>query len=394
MYEHSYRTCVEIDLNKLQRNLTRIREITGPDCEIMEVMKADAYGHGLRMCSRYAAPLVNWFGVAILEEGLAVRQEAPDKPILVFGKLQDEELPQAARNQLTINLFSLEYAKHVEEMMAENKLHIDGHIKIDTGMNRLGLRARVGNLYEAVRDATEMFHMPNIHITGIYTHFACADTQDPSDREFTEIQYSVFRDVCELLKSSGLNIGLRHCTSTGGLLCYPSYRMEMVRTGMLPFGQSINEQSAADLGMEPILTWYAKVIDIRWVDANESISYGRIYQTKHAERIAVLSVGYADGYSRAFSNRTQVLLNGHKAAVRGKTCMDFIMVDITNIPGVEIGDQAILLGCEGSQWISADSLAEKVPFNTNGGVTTDINQRVRRIYRYDGKIVDESQVLY
>ena len=394
MYEHSYRTCVEIDLNKLQRNLIRIREIVGPDCGIMEVMKADAYGHGLRLCCRYAAPFVNWFGVATLEEGLAIRQEAPGKPILVFGRLQDGELLQAARNQLTINLFSLDYAKQVEALMAKYTLRIDGHIKIDTGMNRLGLRARVGDLDGAVKDATEMFQMRSIRITGIYTHFACSDTQEPSDRVFTEAQYTVFQEVCDLLKKNGLDIGLRHCASTGGLLCYPTFRMEMVRTGMLPFGQSISEQSAADLGVEPILTWYAKVIDIHRVDQGESISYGRLYRTDQAERIAVLSVGYADGYSRAFSNQTQVILNGHKVAVRGKTCMDFIMVDITDVPDVKIGDQAVLLGCEGKQWISADSLAAKIPFDTNGGVTTDIAQRVRRIYRYDGKIVHESKVIY
>ena len=394
MLEYPYRTCAEIDLNKLQRNLQRLRRLLGPDCRIMEVMKADAYGHGLRLCSRYAAPYVDWFAAATLEEAAAIREEAPNTPVLIFGGLLDGEIPAAARLGLTINLFSLEYADHVQRLLEDAGLQIDGHIKLDTGMNRLGLRARSGDTGEAVAAAERMFSMPNIHITGIYTHFACADTEMSDDIAFSDGQFQAYDEVCRALTEKGLDIGLRHCASTGGLLCHPTFCMDMVRVGMLPLGQSIGEESAVQLGLEPIMNWYAKVIDIRRVLPGESIGYGHMYHALKEERIAVLSVGYADGYSRAFSNRTQVILGGKRAPIRGKPCMDFIMVDVTGIPDVKIGDQALLLGREGEQWISADSLAQKIPYDTNGGITSSITSRVRRIYRYDHKTVAISAVQY
>lgn len=394
MQEYPYRTCVEIDLNKLQRNLQRLRCLIGPDCKIMEVLKADAYGHGLRLCARYAAPYVDWFAAATLEEALTIREEAPQTPILILGRLLDHELCTAARQRLTINVFSLAYARHVQDRMAAEGLEIDCQLKIDTGMNRLGLRARVGSTDQAVAEAREIFALERLHVTGIYTHFACADTDDPSDQAFSNGQFAAFEEVCRVLRAQGLDVGLCHCASTGGLICYPQFRLGMVRSGMFALGQSISEASAAELGLEPILTWYAKVIDIRTVPAGESISYGRTYHTKTTQQIAVISAGYADGYSRAFTNHTQVILDGQMAPVRGKPCMDFIMVDITGIQGVQVGDQAVLLGRDGDHWISSDTLAQWVPYETNGGITTAITPRVRRVYRYNGETVAVSAPVY
>jgi len=394
MHAYPYRTCAEVDLNKLQRNLGRLRKIIGPSCKIMEVLKADAYGHGLRLCSRYAAPLVDWFAAATLEEALTIREEAPETPVLILGALLDEELLQAAENRLTIDLFSAAYARHVQQLMADRGLQIDGHIKIDTGMNRLGLRARAGNVDEAVEAAAELFSLSNIRVTGIYTHFACADTEDADDCAFSDGQFQAFTAVCEALTARGLDIGVRHCASTGGLLCHPNYQLDMVRTGMLPLGQSISEESAAELGLEPILTWYARVIDIREIPAEESVSYGRTYTFPQNGRVAVLSVGYADGYSRALTNQTDVILHGKKVPLRGKICMDFMMADITDLPDVRIGDQAVILGREGEAWISADYLAAKIPYDTNGGITAEINGRVRRVYRYNDAVVAVAQMRY
>lgn len=394
MHDYPYRTCAEIDLNKLQRNLQRLRALLGPDCRIMHVLKADAYGHGIRYCSRYAAPLVDWFAAATLEEALTIREEAPDTPILIFGGLLDHELIQAAERHLTVNLFSVEYAKHAQALVQEQGLTLEGHIKIDTGMNRLGLRARVGEIEPAVDAAAEIFRLPNIKVTGIYTHFACADTDDPSDCAFSDGQFRAFTEVCSRLTARGFDVGLRHCASTGGLLCHPEYRLDMVRTGMFPLGQSISKESAAELGLEPILTWYAKVIDLREITAGDSVSYGRLYRAERPERIAVLSVGYADGYSRAYSNTAEVILGGKLVPVRGKTCMDFTLVDATGLDAVHVGDQAVMLGSEDGLWISADDLAGLVPNNTNGGVTAGITSRVRRLYLYNGETVAVSGTGY
>ncbi len=394
MHDYPFRCCTEIDLSKLQRNLKRLRSIIGPECKIMDVMKADAYGHGIRLCSRYAAPLVDWFAAATLEEALVIREEVPEKPILILGGLMDREILEAAEHRLTIVLFSLEYARHVQALLAENGMQIDGHIKFDTGMHRIGLRAHAGELEAAVEAAEELFALPNIRVTGLYTHFACSDTEDSSDISFSDEQFRAFTQLCDRLREKGLNVGLRHCASTGGMLCHPEYRLDMVRCGMFPLGQSISEKSAADLGLEPVLTWYARVIDLRDVRAGESVGYGRLYRAEKDRRIAVLSAGYADGYSRAYSNRAKVILNDRLVPVIGKTCMDFILVDVTGADAVKVGDQAVLLGKEKELWISADQLACCVPYNTNGGVTTEITARVRRVYRFEDQIIAVSDVRY
>ncbi len=273
----------------------------------MEVMKADAYGHGLRVCAEYAAPYVDWFAAATLEEALAVRAAAPHTPILIFGGLLDPEIIQAAQHGLTINVFSLPYASHVQALLQPLDLQIDVHIKVDTGMNRLGLHARPGHCAQAISDAAQICALDRLHVTGIYTHFACADTTDPSDSAFTDAQFAAFQEVCRGLEALGIDPGVRHCASTGGLLVHPEYRCQMVRTGMFALGMSYSAASARALGLEPVLTWYARVVDIRTVAPGESVSYGRTFTAARPTRMAVLSVGYADGYSRAFSNRAQVL---------------------------------------------------------------------------------------
>lgn len=219
MHEYPYRTSAEIDLNKLQRNLQRLRALIGPDCRIMEVMKADAYGHGLRVCAEYAAPYVDWFAAATLEEALAVRAAAPHTPILIFGGLLDPEIIQAAQHGLTINVFSLQYASHVQALLQPMDLQIDVHIKVDTGMNRLGLHARPGHCAQAVSDAAQICALDRLHVTGIYTHFACADSTDPSDSAFTDAQFAAFQEVCSGLEALGIDPGLRHCASTGRSAC-------------------------------------------------------------------------------------------------------------------------------------------------------------------------------
>ena len=394
MNKIEYRTWAEVDLSKLQRNLQRLRDVLGPDHKIMQVLKADAYGHGLRMCARYAAPHVDWFAVATLPEGLVAREEAPDTPILIFGALLDTEVIEAAKAGLTINVFSVDYARHVAELVRQEGLTIDVHIKVDTGMNRLGLTARVGQIQEAVKQAEEIFSMEELRVTGIYTHFACADTDDASDEAFSRDQFQAYMDVCDTLKAKGLDIGVRHCASTGGLQCYPEFRMDMVRVGMWALGQNIGEEATVNCGLEPIMKWYSRIIDIRPVAEGDTVSYARTYQTDRPSRMAVVSVGYADGYSRAYSNKTNAIIRGKRVPLRGRICMDFLFADVTDLPEASVGDPVMLLGRDVDQWISPDSLLSYIMGNTNGGVTAEINFRVPKVYLFDGKIVGRTKVSY
>lgn len=388
MMDYAFRTYAEINLDHFQDNIKILRKLIGPDIKIMQVLKADAYGHGVRMCSRYAAHLVDSFAAATLEEALTIRSEVPDKPILILGKLFDDQIITAAQNSLTLCLMSVEYAETVQRLLESNGLEIDGHLKIDTGMNRLGLRAKPDDVDRAVEDAKRIYQLSNIHICGIYTHFACAGTEDAEEIAFSEDQFKAFSQVCDRLEQEGYSLGLRHTASTTAFLDHPEYRLDMIRTGMLPLGQSIDESWTRRMNVTPILTWYARVVEIHDLQPGESVSYGRIYRANGRERIAVVPVGYADGYFRALSNVADVIIHDQRVPIRGKLCMDYMMVDITDIPDVKVGDSVILLGRSETQWISTDYLSALTPHGVNGYITANIGIRVPRVYRHQGEIVE------
>ena len=381
------RTYVEIDLNVLQQNVKRIRALAGGNCRIMQVLKADAYGHGAGPCAKYAAPYVDWFAVATFEEALAVRNAAPDTPVLLFGQADPAEFETAVWRRITLTVPSVRYAEELSGRMTALGRTADVHIKLETGMNRQGITVREDSDEDAVCSVRRICTLPGLHVTGIYTHMSCADTEDPSDCRFTAMQYDRFVRVTDALTSEGISLGLRHCVSTGGLLCHPEYKLDMVRIGMLGYGQSISKRSILHLGIEPILTWKARIIDIRKIKAGESVSYGRMYTAEKDEEIAVLAAGYADGYSRDFSNVSKVIADDTLCPVRGKTCMDFTMIDVSACRDIKPGDEAILLGRSETHWLSADDLTCFTRGNTNVGITAGINERVPRYYLYDGKVI-------
>ena len=380
MPEYPYRTYVKIDLKQLEMNLQAIKKSLG-STKLMAVMKADAYGHGIRFCSRYAAYYVDWFATATLEEALAVRQENENKPILILGRLSKSEIPVAAKHRLAISVFSLEYAELVQQILSKQDLQIEAHIKIDTGMNRFGFRVRYGK--EDLYKCSGLLSLDRIHFSGVYTHFAAADSDNQVDREFTALQWERFITSCKELENMGFPSLIRHCSATGAVFRYPEFKSNMIRTGMLILGQGIPSESELTTYIHPILTWFARIVDIHDIEADESVGYGREYISNHSERIAVVSCGYADGYPRALSNNTQVLVHGVRCPVRGKICMDFMMVDISSVPEAKVGETVILLGRSGDTEILAEELALKVPFNTNGGITSAIMPRVPRLY-WDG----------
>lgn len=393
MNSYPYRTYAEIDLDHLQHNLRQVRTLVGSDCRVLFVLKADAYGHGAAMCARYSEELVDWYGVATIDEARAVRTAGVHKPVLLLGRLLDEDLTEAADANITINACSLDYIRHVNDYLGKTGRHIDCHIKIDTGMNRTGLFARPDDWETAVAEAAEIFSLPNVRVTGIYTHFSCGDSSTAEDIRFTEAQYETFCKVTAALEELGCDVGLRHCVSTCPLLCHPDWKLDMVRIGMLGYGQSMSEEWTRRLNLRPILRWYAKVISLLDLGPGESVSYGRIYRTKAPARIAVFSAGYADGYNRSYSNRARVILGGRIVPECGKICMDFAMADVTGVEHVQVGDTALLLGeCEFGT-ITPDSLSAATEYGVNGWTTCQISARVPRIYVYHGEVV-ETRMLF
>lgn len=387
MNKYAYRTYAEINLNKLEHNLKKVRQLVGNKCKIMFVLKADAYGHGIPMCAKYSEPLVDWYAVATMDEALSIRRAGVCKPILLLGMLQDGEFLLAAKNNITINTCTLEYARYVNQALAKHSLTIECHVKIDTGMNRTGIFARLGQNENAVKEVEEIYSMSNLQVTGIYTHFSCADSRMPEDVDFTRHQYFAFLSVVEILKEKGYQVGLRHCVSTCSLLLHPEWKMDMVRVGMLGYGQSISAEYTKSMDLHPIIRWSAKVISVLDLDEGESISYGRIYRTRGREKIAVLSVGYADGYNRSYSNRATIILGGQVVPQCGKVCMDFTMANITGLEGIKVGDDAVLMGECAFGLVTPDSLSSVTEYGVNGWTTCQISSRVPRIYVYNGGIV-------
>lgn len=388
MNTYPYRTYAEIDLDQMRHNLRQVRRMIGEDCRLMFVLKADAYGHGTPVCARYSEDLVDWYAAATIDEALSIRRAGVEKPILLFGMLLDQDIPAAVDARLTVNACSLEYARHVAFILERMGETLDCHIKIDTGMNRTGLYARAGRVDRAAEEAGEILAIPQLHITGIYTHFSCGESSDPEDRLFTQNQYDAFSQVVHVLEERGYHLGLRHCTSTCPLLCHPDWKMDMVRVGMLGYGQSMTAEAAREMDLRPIMRWCAKVVAVLDLEPGESVSYGRIYRTAGREKIAVLSAGYADGYSRSYSNRVRVILGGREVPQCGKVCMDYTMANITGMENVRVGDEAVLLGCQDGLCITPDSLSAAAEYGVNGWTTAQVSARVPRIYLRWGEIVE------
>ena len=383
---HTVRSWVEIQLSELQENLQKLRGLIGPDCLLMQVVKADAYGHGLQACGKYASPYVDWFAVTTVAEGAALREAGCQNPILVFEALTDADVLPAVKLNLTINFCSLEYCRRVNALLEGTGCRLDGHIEVDTGMNRTGLKMRADRVEQVTTEAAEICRLPNLRVTGCYTHFACPDSPDEQARRFTRAQWVLYQQFCGEMEQAGYSLGLHHCCSSTALLNYPEYRMDMVRTGMFPLGQCDCAETAQKLGIHQIMRWYARVVDIQTVRAGEPIGYNCTYIAQKDTRIANISVGYADGYNRAYSNRAQVIIRGKYAAVCGKVCMDCFMVDVTEIPECRAGDLVLLLGESENKCIRADELAALIPFGVSGAVTCAIAARVPRHYTVDCKM--------
>lgn len=386
------RTYAHIDLDKLIRNLKKIRKLLQPNCALMAVLKSNAYGHGLEMCSSYMEPYVDAFAVATLEEGLTIRRCHVKKPVLLLGLLSEKEVPIAAANNIGCNLCGSNYAEMISRVLVKAGRTMWGHIEYDTGMNRTGIQTRIGQERWAAETAKKICQLPNLRITGSFTHFSCAEDGSEESRAFTERQFMAFREVCRELENAGFSPGIRHTSSTGPFLAHPEYCMDMVRLGMLPYGQSISVSCTERLGLEPVLTWYGRIVEIRQISAGEAIGYGRSYCPMEDSRIAVISVGYADGYPYGLANCGVVQIHGKSAPVRGKICMDFLLADITNIPETQVGEKAVLLGGSGKETLHSNQLAARLPYATCGGITTAIGARVPRVYTSGGKIIGITKI--
>jgi alanine racemase len=370
----SYPAWVEINLGAVAANMREIRRVTDPAAGILAVVKANAYGHGAVEVSKVAlASGASWLGVARVSEGVELREAGIDAPVLVLGYLTPEQYSEAVYYQLTQAVYTLDMGIALGEVAARLGTKAKVHLKVDTGMGRLGWH----DSPHLVQDILELARQPNLELEGIFTHFAAADEKDKS---YTLQQLHRFTELIEKLRQNGLEFPLRHAANSAAIMELPATHLDLVRAGIILYGlYPSHEVDRGKIALTPVMSLKARVSYVKEVPAGFKVSYGCTYETSRDTVIATVSIGYADGYARLLSSRGEVLLNGRRAPVVGRVCMDQIMVDVGNIPGVRIGDEAVLIGRQREQEISADEVAETLG-TINYEVTCMVNHRVPRVF--------------
>ena len=343
-------TVATVHLGALAHNLDQVRRRLGATCQVIAVVKADAYGHGAVPVARTLESLgVSRFGVATLDEGIALREAGVRSSILLMGALFPEQFSDVVAHDLTPVLYEQAMAEEFGKRLAERSSPYPVHLKIETGMGRLGLEPEeVAALLQS-----PAFRGP-LKAEGLMTHLADSDNADPA---YTTGQLEKFRAVIRYAQSEKLSVPLVHAANSGAILGHPEARFTAVRPGIMLYGYHTATHLNPAPDLRPVMSLTTSVVQVRKLKAGESTSYGRTYVVQRPSRIAVLPLGYADGYSRLLSNKGEVLVNGKRAPVVGRVCMDMSMVDVTDVPGVSAGTEVTVIGRQENQQITASDLA-------------------------------------
>lgn len=369
---------VEIDRSALIHNLRAFRRLIGPDVKLMPVVKANAYGHGLPEVSSLAARsgLADWLGVNSLEEGLALRRQGIRLPVLVLGYVPLSGLTQAVRSGLRLTVYNEETARSLSLLAGRRPVPL--HIKLETGTNRQGV-----GMEKAVRLARFIERSDKLKLEGYSTHFA--NIEDTLDRSFPQDQMQRYQSMLAGLERRGLGAPLAHTACTAAAVIFPQTRRSLVRVGIGIYGLWPSRETMLSsqglnpwLVLRPVLTWKTRVAQVKDVPSGSYVSYGCTYRTTRRSRLAVLPVGYYDGYDRKLSNTAHVLIRGRRAPVRGRVCMNLCVADVTDIPGVGPEDEVALLGSQGRERISAEQLAAWIG-TINYEAVTRINPLLPRL---------------
>jgi alanine racemase len=379
-------TWTEIDLNAYAHNIKELRRIAHPDARLMAVVKANGYGHGAVEVAREA--LLNgaeWLGVARIDEAIRLRQEGLTAPILIFGYTPPDLAKQLIEFDLTPTVYAYSTAKTLSNYALSIGKTMGVHIKVDSGMGRLGLlpdtlvskRAPEDLKNEAVLEIESISKLAGLDIEGIFTHFATADSADTS---YANKQLDIFLDFTHQLRRAGVEPPLRHAANSAALLQLPESHLDMVRPGIATFGLwPLEERNETQAVLKPAMSLKSKIIHLKRVPAGFNVSYGITYQTQQPTTIATVPVGYADGFSRLLSSRGHMLVHGKKVPIIGRVCMDLTMLDVGTLSNVNLEDEVVIFGQQDNASISADEIAARL--NTiNYEIVSTITARVPRVY--------------
>lgn len=357
----------EIHVENFKWNLECLKKLMPEGCECMAVVKADGYGHGAVTSAKALIQCgVRTFAVATLEEAIELRRNQIEGEILILGYTQPINAPLLAEYDLIQTAVDVEHARQLNHVLEKTAQRCKVHIKIDTGMCRLG------ESYAHIKKIEEIFHMKQLLVTGCYSHLCAADSDSEQDKEYEDKQADHFFSTILQIRADGYRIPKVHLLSSYGLLNYASYGGDYARLGIMLYGAFSNSDREKErLTLRPVMEWKARVAQVKEIEAGSFVSYGRTFEAAEKMKIAVITIGYADGFPRSLSGKGRVLLKGEFAPIIGKVCMDQMVVDVTHIPGIQAEDVATVLGRQGDKEISAAAIAEAA-----GTITNELLSRV------------------
>ena len=378
------RTWAEVSLDNLEHNYRAIKNHIPEGCRFLGVMKADAYGHGAVPLSHALCELgAEYLAVSNLEEAIQLRRGGVRAPMLILGYTPASFADTMVFMDITQGVHSLEYAKELDTALAGTNYILNVHLKLDTGMTRIGFFA-----YDHERTLPELLEvcgLPHLHVEGVFTHFCVADSKAPEDEAFTRTQYARFTAMLDALAAHGIRPELRHCASSGATILYPELALDMVRPGIATYGHAPSEDAEGILNLRPLMTVRTTVAQLREIPAGTSISYGRTYTAERDMRVAVLPIGYADGLLRGLSGKASFRIRGRMARSVGRICMDMCMVDVSEISGVRVGDEAALFGYDtDGTLLPCERIAQQAG-TISYEILCGISKRIPRIYMQDGR---------
>ena len=377
------RTWAEIDLDALAHNYHQAREKIGPAVKYLGVVKADAYGHGAVQISRKLEALgADYLAVSSLDEARELRHAGICAPLLVLGHTPPELTPQLIQYHVTQTVSAQAKAEAYDDAAAKCGGRLKVHIKVDTGMSRLGFLVRGEHFDGGVEAIAASCALGHLEPEGIFTHFAVSDEDDDDSEAYTREQFAVFTRVLDALAERGRTFAVRHCANSGALARYPEMYLDMVRPGIALYGVGAD---AKRLDLRPVMSLKSSISTIKTFDPDTDISYGRTFHTRERTRIGVLPIGYADGFFRGLSNRMSVVTDQGPAPQRGRICMDMCMVDLTDLPDVKVGDTVEIFGSR-QKVDDLAALLDTIPYE----LTCAVSRRVPRVYLEDGKFVERS----
>ncbi len=383
------RAWAEISLDNIAHNTREIRRITSKKAEIMGVVKADAYGHGvLGVVKTLLENGTDRLAVSLLDEAIQLRKLGIECPVLVLGYTEPQRAEEIINNNVAQTVFSHDLAEALSAAAVRLKKRAVIHIKVDTGMTRVGFMPG----YSAVKNIARIGKLPGLVIEGLYTHFASADEKDGT---YTSMQLEKFMSIWSELGRIGILIPVKHAANSAALIRYPQTHMDMVRPGIIQYGLHPSSEHGLyeNIGLKPAMTLKANVVLVKDAEKDTPVSYGRLFKTERISKIATIPIGYADGYTRLLTGKGRVLVKGCFAPVVGNICMDQCMIDVTDIDNVTTGDEVVLIGSQGDKSIAADELAAMIG-TISYEIVSLVGKRIPRFYFKDGKVNNVLNYLY